>query len=205
MLFNPDLVWENVVINQFSKFFLLGDLPGVADCAFWQDGPNHTEQVNNFKLNQPEAPPTHPVGRVKHDNNDENVSVNVREVDPQGTFALDLTYHFHQTQLWNLFFRQGNDRGTQYRSGIYYHSEEQKVVATIFVSKLNLLRGKCSHKFFPIIVQVMTLFLSPVFCFVVKCAFQAIAQNFIKEAQAKYKDKIVVEVGLTMCNFPVRW
>ena len=23
--------------------------------------------------------------------------------------------------------RQGNDRGTQYRSGVYYHSEEQKV------------------------------------------------------------------------------
>merc|ERR1711972_255221 len=44
--------------------------------------------------------------------------------------------------------RQGNDRGTQYRSGIYYHSEEQKTIA----------------------------------------------QNFIKEAQAKYKDKIVVEV-----------
>ena len=23
--------------------------------------------------------------------------------------------------------RQGNDRGTQYRSGVYYHSEDQKV------------------------------------------------------------------------------
>jgi len=44
--------------------------------------------------------------------------------------------------------RQGNDRGTQYRSGIYYHSEEQKTIA----------------------------------------------QNFIKEIQPKYKDKIVVEV-----------
>merc|ERR1719285_844463 len=44
--------------------------------------------------------------------------------------------------------RQGNDRGTQYRSGIYYHSDEQKTIA----------------------------------------------QDFIKEAQAKYKDKIVVEV-----------
>jgi len=44
--------------------------------------------------------------------------------------------------------RQGNDRGTQYRSGIYYHTEKQK----------------------------------------------AIAEDFIKEVQAKYKDKIVVEV-----------
>merc|ERR1712193_426620 len=44
--------------------------------------------------------------------------------------------------------RQGNDRGTQYRSGIYYHSDQQK----------------------------------------------EIANNFIKEMQPKYKDKIVVEV-----------
>lgn len=44
--------------------------------------------------------------------------------------------------------RQGNDRGTQYRSGIYYHSEEQKTIA----------------------------------------------ENFIKEVQPKYQDKIVVEV-----------
>jgi len=44
--------------------------------------------------------------------------------------------------------RQGNDRGTQYRSGIYYHNDEQK----------------------------------------------DIANNFIKEVQPKYKDKIVVEV-----------
>ena len=30
---------------------------------------------------------------------------------------------------WNFIpCRQGNDRGTQYRSGIYYHSEEQKVL-----------------------------------------------------------------------------
>jgi len=44
--------------------------------------------------------------------------------------------------------RQGNDRGTQYRSGIYYHTDQQK----------------------------------------------EIAENFIKEMQPKYKDKIVVEL-----------
>ena len=32
--------------------------------------------------------------------------------------------------------RQGNDRGTQYRSGIYYHSEEQKEVATAFIKEV---------------------------------------------------------------------
>ena len=28
-----------------------------------------------------------------------------------------------------MIIRQGNDRGTQYRSGIYYHNDEQKVIA----------------------------------------------------------------------------
>ena len=32
--------------------------------------------------------------------------------------------------------RQGNDRGTQYRSGIYYHTEEQKEVATAFIQEV---------------------------------------------------------------------
>ena len=32
--------------------------------------------------------------------------------------------------------RQGNDRGTQYRSGIYYHSEEQKEEATAFIKEV---------------------------------------------------------------------
>jgi len=32
--------------------------------------------------------------------------------------------------------KQGNDRGTQYRSGIYYHSEEQKKIAEEFVKEV---------------------------------------------------------------------
>merc|ERR1712098_253330 len=32
--------------------------------------------------------------------------------------------------------RQGNDRGTQYRSGIYYHSEEQKEIALNFIKEI---------------------------------------------------------------------
>lgn len=33
--------------------------------------------------------------------------------------------------------RQGNDIGTQYRSGIYYHNEEQKEKAQYYIGKLN--------------------------------------------------------------------
>jgi len=32
--------------------------------------------------------------------------------------------------------RQGNDRGTQYRSGVYYHSEEQKTIAQKFIAEI---------------------------------------------------------------------
>ncbi|WP_232831745.1 peptide-methionine (S)-S-oxide reductase MsrA [Taibaiella helva] len=33
--------------------------------------------------------------------------------------------------------RQGNDIGTQYRSGVYYHNEEQKEKAEYYIKKLN--------------------------------------------------------------------
>ena len=33
--------------------------------------------------------------------------------------------------------RQGNDVGTQYRSGVYYHNEEQKEKAEYYIKKLN--------------------------------------------------------------------
>merc|ERR1719433_2511572 len=32
--------------------------------------------------------------------------------------------------------RQGNDRGTQYRSGVYYHSEEQRDLALDFIKEI---------------------------------------------------------------------
>ena len=36
---------------------------------------------------------------------------------------------------------QGNDRGTQYRTGIYWHSEEQKVAAEALVAEVEA-KGK---------------------------------------------------------------
>ena len=45
---------------------------------------------------------------------------------PQVTYRELLAVLFDRMDPTTLN-RQGNDRGTQYRSGIYYHSEDQKV------------------------------------------------------------------------------
>jgi len=52
--------------------------------------------------------------------------------------------------------RQGNDRGTQYRSGIYYHSDEQKEIALNFIKEIQpkykdkiVVEVKKADKFWP--------------------------------------------------------
>jgi len=47
---------------------------------------------------------------------------------------MDTFFKFHDPTTLN---RQGNDEGTQYRSGIYYHSEQQKKAAEAFIAKVN--------------------------------------------------------------------
>ena len=49
--------------------------------------------------------------------------------DPGKVSYQDLLIHFWQSHDPTQGMRQGNDRGTQYRSGIYYFSEEQKQLA----------------------------------------------------------------------------
>jgi peptide-methionine (S)-S-oxide reductase len=78
-------------------------------------------------------------GQVKHATyrNHEGHAEAVRvEYDPQ-------TLPFEQLLRW--FFRmhdpttrdrQGNDRGSSYRSAIFYHSEEQKQIAEAFIARL---------------------------------------------------------------------
>ncbi|KAF3764427.1 PMSR-domain-containing protein [Cryphonectria parasitica EP155] len=47
---------------------------------------------------------------------------------------LEFFYRMHDPTTKN---RQGNDRGTQYRSGIFYHDAEQKRVAEEITAKVN--------------------------------------------------------------------
>jgi len=47
---------------------------------------------------------------------------------------LEVFWKIHDPTTLN---RQGNDAGTQYRSGIYYHSNEQKIIAQKSIEALN--------------------------------------------------------------------
>ena len=49
------------------------------------------------------------------------------------TEILEIFFHIHDPTTLN---RQGNDVGTQYRSGIYYHTPEQKAAAEATIKRL---------------------------------------------------------------------
>jgi len=49
------------------------------------------------------------------------------------TTILEIFYGLHDPTQLN---KQGNDIGTQYRGGIYYHNTEQKAVAEAFIEQL---------------------------------------------------------------------
>jgi peptide-methionine (S)-S-oxide reductase len=79
--------------------------------------------------------------------------------------VVKLTYDPSQVstrQLLEVFFvihdpttlnRQGNDSGTQYRSGIYYSSDEQKQIAESLIAEMN--RDKLFGK--PVVTEVKPL------------------------------------------------
>jgi len=62
----------------------------------------------------------------------------------------DLLQVFWQTHDPTTLNRQGNDEGTQYRSVVFYHSDEQKTTAEDYKKKLN--DGKVFDK--PIVTEV---------------------------------------------------
>ena len=57
--------------------------------------------------------------------------------DPAVISYKELLEVFWKTHDATTLNRQGNDVGTQYRSGIYYHNEEQKQLAEEYKQKLN--------------------------------------------------------------------
>ena len=57
--------------------------------------------------------------------------------DPAVISYKELLEIFWKTHDATTLNRQGNDVGTQYRSGIYYHSDEQKQLAEEYKQKLN--------------------------------------------------------------------
>lgn len=57
--------------------------------------------------------------------------------DPQKISFGDLLIVFWQTHDPTSLNKQGNDLGPQYRSAIFYHNEEQKLLADVFKKQLN--------------------------------------------------------------------
>lgn len=60
---------------------------------------------------------------------------------------LEVYFEIHDPTTLN---RQGNDVGTQYRSVIFYHSEEQKIIAERLIDELNT-SGKWKN---PIVTEI---------------------------------------------------
>ena len=61
----------------------------------------------------------------------DNAHITLREV-------LEIFFHVHDPTTLN---RQGNDAGTQYRSGIYFHAPEQERVAREVLAEANAAHG----------------------------------------------------------------
>lgn len=57
--------------------------------------------------------------------------------NPELITFTELLQVFWQTHDPTTLNRQGNDHGTQYRSAIFYHSDEQKNIAELYKNELN--------------------------------------------------------------------
>lgn len=70
--------------------------------------------------------------------------------DPDTISFSDLLEVFWKTHDPTTLNRQGNDIGTQYRSAIFYHNEEQRILAEEYKEKL-LTSGVFEH---PIVTEI---------------------------------------------------
>lgn len=72
------------------------------------------------------------------------------EYDPESVSLHDLLSVFFASHDPTTLNRQGNDVGTQYRSGIFYHTEEQRQIAEAMIATFNS-RGLWLH---PIVTEI---------------------------------------------------
>jgi len=71
--------------------------------------------------------------------------------NPQVISFLDLLEVFFSSHNPTTLNRQGNDIGTQYRSGIFYHSESQRETANNFIKQIDT-RGIWTN---PVVTEVV--------------------------------------------------
>ena len=65
--------------------------------------------------------------------------------DPEQISYSQLLAQFWEAHNPTQGMAQGNDRGTQYRSGVYYYSDEQRALAEAYREKYQLLLTKSGH------------------------------------------------------------
>lgn len=92
--------------------------------------------------------PTYNIVKLGTTNHAESVQV---EFDPAKLSYADLLGYFFRMHDPTTVNQQGNDKGTQYRSVIFYHSEAQKKTAEEVIAKTNAA-GKWKK---PIVTQVV--------------------------------------------------
>ncbi len=92
--------------------------------------------------------PTYNIVKLGTSNHAESVQI---EFDPKKLSYSDLLGYFFRMHDPTTLNQQGNDKGSQYRSVIFYHSPEQKLAAQEAISKV-----EASKKWpRPIITQVL--------------------------------------------------
>ncbi|HXH30112.1 MAG TPA: peptide-methionine (S)-S-oxide reductase MsrA [Bacteriovoracaceae bacterium] len=114
---------------------IIRNIPGVLGTAVGYTG----GKVDN---------PTYTIVKLGTTNHAESVQV---EFDPKKLSYSDLLGFFFRMHDPTSENRQGNDKGTQYRSAIFYHSEEQKKTAQDVIEKISIAKKWPK----PIVTQVV--------------------------------------------------
>ncbi len=70
--------------------------------------------------------------------------------DPAVITVEEILQVFWETHDPTTLNRQGNDTGTQYRSAVFYHTEEQKQIAELYMNELN----KSGAFKYPIVTEI---------------------------------------------------